>query len=254
MLRTVSVQLIRRARPAALGGRGAFRALSTQSVAFTEPPAPTHTDTDVENLKLLHRLAAQSADATLYREVVERHREVNGDRHPDTLNSISLLASLLQEQGDFDAAEPLAREAAESWEGLMGRYHESSLIAMSNLSQLLTARGKYTEAEPLARGALEVARDIFGSRKRDTLVALSNLAQTLAAQGQYEEAEPLMREDLALSIAIIGPAQPDTLVSYSNLAQLLALQGKFGAPATPSRAHPAPIARGLSAVARKPHS
>ena len=40
-------------------------------------------------------------------------RETLGDRHADTLNSISNLGVLLQAKGDLAAAEPLSREALE---------------------------------------------------------------------------------------------------------------------------------------------
>ena len=45
---------------------------------------------------------------------MEAQRETLGNRHPNTLISISNLGILLQEKGDLAAAEPLLREAGVS--------------------------------------------------------------------------------------------------------------------------------------------
>ena len=47
----------------------------------------------------------------LYREVLGGRRETLGDRHPDTLTSISNLGTLLKASCDLNGAEALYREA-----------------------------------------------------------------------------------------------------------------------------------------------
>ena len=50
----------------------------------------------------------------LYHEALEVQRETLGNRHPNTLTSISNLGQLLKDKGDLAAAEPLLREAGVS--------------------------------------------------------------------------------------------------------------------------------------------
>ena len=71
----------------------------------------------------------------LFCEAVEVQRETLGNRHPDTLTSISNLGMLLQAKGDLAAAEPLLREAAEVFRETLGSQHPSTLIAIDNLAQ-----------------------------------------------------------------------------------------------------------------------
>ena len=238
------------------------RCLSTHMLVAPsqQEPGPTEKELDQEaTLKFMTTLAHKANDPKIFAEVVEYRRMMHGDRHPNTLHAISNLAQMLQDHGNYDAAEAAAQEAHESWRAMLGLYHADSLVATSNYAQILTARGmrlrhapekptvplhtihsasnpsldplatpgKYDEAEPLAREAVEVAHEVLGAQERDTLVALSNLAQTLAAQGKHDEAEPIMREDLKSSISLLGAQHADTLVAYSNLAQLLAMHGKY---------------------------
>ena len=93
---------------------------------------------------------------------------------------------LLQEQGDLDAALPLAQEVEITSRSLLGPKHPDTLVAMSNLAQILTVSGKTHEALPFARQALEGMRETLGSQAPHTLVALSNLAQALASSGRLE--------------------------------------------------------------------
>ncbi|KAI9778300.1 MAG: hypothetical protein M1816_004150 [Peltula sp. TS41687] len=80
-----------------------------------------------------------------------------GKEHPDTLTSVSNLASVLQHQGKYEAAEEMDRRALEGREKAL----------------------KYEAAEEMNRRALEGREKALGKEHPDTLTSVSNLALVL---------------------------------------------------------------------------
>ena len=80
-----------------------------------------------------------------------------GREHPDTLTCLNNLAVLLNNKGDYAAAEPLCRRALEGFERLLGPEHPETLTFLNNLARLLERKGDYAGAEPLLRRALEAS-------------------------------------------------------------------------------------------------
>ena len=154
----------------------------------------------------------------LHREALEVSRETVGDRHPDTLASVSNLGALLYAKGDLAAAEPLFREVLEARRETVGDRHPDTLVSINNLGQLLQAKGDLAAAEPLLREVLEARRATLGNRHPDTLVSINNLGQLLKAKGDLAAAEPLFREALEVQRETVGDRHPDTLVSINNPA------------------------------------
>ena len=73
-------------------------------------------DTSFTVRTLAHELDAQDKHdeaEPLFREVLAVERETLGDRHPNTLTSLSNLCGLLLAKGDLVAASPLVCEAVE---------------------------------------------------------------------------------------------------------------------------------------------
>jgi hypothetical protein len=62
---------------------------------------------------------------------------VLGVEHPDTLNSVSNLALVLQDQGKYEAVEEMNRRALKGFEKVLGNEHPSTLTSVSNLALVL---------------------------------------------------------------------------------------------------------------------
>ena len=56
----------------------------------------------------LERMNARTALPEPVREALERTRRVLGDDHPETLNAVDNMGSILQEQGELDEAEAIS--------------------------------------------------------------------------------------------------------------------------------------------------
>lgn len=82
----------------------------------------------------------QGRYTSAYREVSEAYkinREQLGEDATTPLNSLSLLASVLQNQGDYEAAEEMNRQALAGREKVLGVEHPSTLMSVSNLALVL---------------------------------------------------------------------------------------------------------------------
>jgi hypothetical protein len=67
----------------------------------------------------------------LHRQALQSGEKVLGREHPDTLTSMSNLASVLNSQGKYEEAEKMHRRALEMKEVMLGREHPSTLASMT---------------------------------------------------------------------------------------------------------------------------
>ncbi len=122
---------------------------------------------------------------------LEIHHRVLGAEHPNTLSSISNLASLYKYQGRYAEAEPMYLETLEISKRVRGKEHRDTLLSMSNLANLYNNQGRYAEAELLYYQTLEIHKRVLGEEHTNTLNVMNNLANLYNNQGRYAEAEPL---------------------------------------------------------------
>jgi nephrocystin-3 len=142
-------------------------------------------------------------------------------KHVNTATSLANLAMLLQDKGDYDAAEPLFRRALAIEEQVLGTQHHNTATSMANLATLLHNKGNYDEAETLYRRALGIHEQVLGTQHPDTATSLNNLAMLLRDKRDYDGAEPLCRRTLAITEQVLGAQHPNTVTSLNNLALLL---------------------------------
>ena len=185
---------------------------------------------------LLHNVGwfnwQQGRYVSAYQEVSEAYkinREQLGEDATTTLNSLSLLALVLQYQGKYEAAEEMNRQALEGSEKVLGVEHPDMLTSVSNLALVLLYQGKYEAAEEMNRRALEGREKVLGVEHPDTLTSVDILASVLQDQGKYKAAEEMNRRGLEGREKVLGVEHPDTLTSVSNLAAVLQDQGKYEA-------------------------
>jgi tetratricopeptide (TPR) repeat protein len=112
------------------------------------------------------------------------------------LRLMNRVATLLQQQGKRDEAEPLFRRCLAVREKLLGAEHPSTLISINNLAVLLKQQGKLDEAEPLYRRCLAVREKLLGAEHPSTLLSMYNLAFFLQKKGVLDEAEIMARRSL----------------------------------------------------------
>ena len=97
--------------------------------------------------------------------------------------TLSTLAVELQDQGNYNEADPLFREVLEATRETLGKRHPSTLTSIGSLGVLLQAKGDLAAAEQLLREAVAGQRETLGSRHPSTLISISNLGGLLKAKG-----------------------------------------------------------------------
>lgn len=118
------------------------------------------------------------------KEVLEIEKRNLGMDHPDTLTSMSNLASTYRKQGRWKEAEGLEMQAIEMRKRVFAAAHPVMLINMANLASTFWSLGRWKEAEELELQVMETSLRVFDIDHPFTLVSMSNLASTYRNQGR----------------------------------------------------------------------
>jgi tetratricopeptide (TPR) repeat protein/tRNA A-37 threonylcarbamoyl transferase component Bud32 len=167
-------------------------------------------------------LAVFDSAERMLRPALDLARVLHPGDHPEVVESLNSLASLLQERGDLKLAEPLFREALEMCHHLYPGDHPRAAQGLNDLAGLLLASGDYAAAEPLFREALEMGRRLYPGGHPNVVAGLNNLAVLLDRRGDLAAAEPLFRESLEMQRRLFPGDHPQLAAALHNLAALLA--------------------------------
>ncbi|MFM9964396.1 MAG: tetratricopeptide repeat protein [Planctomycetaceae bacterium] len=174
--------------------------------------------------------AGQFAEAgKLAERVLETHRRLFGEDHPDTATSLNNLALLYESQANYAAAEPLYQRALKISEKALGPDHPDTATILNNLAGLYESQANYAAAEPLHQRALKIKEKALGPDHPDTATSLNNLAKLYESQANYAAAEPLFQRTLKIREKALGPDHPNTATSLNNLAALYESQANYAA-------------------------
>ena len=176
--------------------------------------------------KVYYEFGRYHISEDLYRRVLETRRSALGEKHPDTLRSMSSVANVSHRLGKYKESERMHRRTLTLRETGLGKEHSDTLKSMNCLGVVLEHQGRYGEAESMHRHTLTLREIVLGKEHLDTLESKTNLALVLYHQEKYEEAECICRETLALCRTILGKEHPLTLSSMNNLAAVLDEQKK----------------------------
>ncbi|KAF8336046.1 hypothetical protein F5887DRAFT_1079019 [Amanita rubescens] len=150
-----------------------------------------------------------------------------GSDHPDTLTSMSNLASTYWSQGRWDEAEKFEVDVMNTRKTRLGSDHPDTLTSMSNLASTYKNQGRWDDAVKLQVDVMNAFKTKLGSDHPDTLTGMSNLASTYGDQGRWDEAEKLEMDVMNTRKIKLGSDHPSTLSSMSNLASAYKNQGRW---------------------------
>ncbi|KAF8156899.1 hypothetical protein B0H34DRAFT_658284 [Crassisporium funariophilum] len=160
-------------------------------------------------------------------ELVSKRRDILGLEHPDTLWSMSILASTYQNQRHWKKAEELQVQVLETIKRLHGSEHPDTLRCMSSLASTYKEQGHLQKAEELEIQVLEPKKKILGLQHPDTLASMENLASIYWHQGHLQKAEELQVQVLEKMKQVLGSEHRETLGSMFNLALTYKDQGRL---------------------------
>jgi len=149
------------------------------------------------------------------------------EQESELANSVDWLAGLYDNQGRYEAAEPLYVQALALRKRLLGEEHPDVATSLNNLAGLYDNQGRYEAAEPLYVQALALNKRLLGEEHPDVATSLNNLAVLYKNQGRYEAAEPLYLEALAIDRRMLPADHPDLVIDLVNLANLYRVQKRW---------------------------
>ena len=164
----------------------------------------------LNNLAYSQRMAGDLASAERnYRAALERVERIWGEVHPNRLQVLLNLASVLDLQGRDAEAETALWEVVEMRRALVpaGDWHVGSDL-LTGIGRFLMLRGRWSEAERPVREGLAVYEASLRPGHSWIAVARAQLAACLLAMGRDAEAEPLVETSLVVleSLETIYPA------------------------------------------------
>jgi len=129
----------------------------------------------------------------LWGQALDIQRRALGPEHPDTLETLSNLASTYQQQRKYSMAENYAVRALAGRRHALGNENPDTMGSLADLALACLSEGKFAESETLAREAMDIGSKIQPDSWQ-RFRAESLLAASLAGQKRFAEAEPLLLE------------------------------------------------------------
>jgi tetratricopeptide (TPR) repeat protein len=130
-------------------------------------------------------------------------RRLLGDEHPDTLNSLINMGTVLSRQNKFPEAEPYLREALRTSRRVLGDDHPDTLTALHNLGTVMRGEGKLEDARTYLRESYERTRQRLGADHPDTLISLISLGGVLVDERSPEALQLLAPAEAAARHAFV---------------------------------------------------
>jgi serine/threonine protein kinase/tetratricopeptide (TPR) repeat protein len=146
-------------------------------------------------------------------------RQVLGADDPDTLTSISSLATAYWSAGRLADALALHEEALKGRQATLGPDHADTLESMGSLAVAYHDAGQLAAALPLYEETIKRLKPELGPDHPNRLTYLNNLASGYQDAGRLAEALPLFEEILKRRRATLSADHRHTLISMSNLAR-----------------------------------
>jgi serine/threonine protein kinase/Tfp pilus assembly protein PilF len=143
-----------------------------------------------------------------------------GEDHPDTLESIRSMSSLLRMQGKVKEAEPLLLQALEGYRKVCGPEDPRTLLCENLVAVLRSVQGRWEEQAKLHAASLEKHRRVLGEEHKETLDLMSGLGSALTNAGKFDEAEKILLKTYESFLRTKGAEDRGTLVVANNLGAL----------------------------------
>ena len=174
----------------------------------------------------LMRTARRSADALTLEEVLAVCRRVLGSENPLTLDTLTNLALVYSEVGNYDAALPLSEEVVATTRRTRGADCEEAAHAIGSLAAVLNNVGEYARARPLWEEALQLRLRLLGPSHLDTLNSQHGVGQCLVGLGEIDAGLSLLEETSTAARRVFGPGHESVrhfdegLETARNLSEL----------------------------------
>jgi tetratricopeptide (TPR) repeat protein len=155
------------------------------------------------------------------RQALSIHKQVLGEKHPGTAQSLNALGVLQHSLGEYAEARAYCEQALAIQREGLGEKHPDTVQSLNNLGTLLKEMGDYVAARPHLEQALAIRKAVLGENHPLTAQSLTNLGGLLTDIGEHAAARPYWEQALAINKRVLGEKHPETATSLNNLGWLL---------------------------------
>ena len=189
-------------------------------------------DADDERLRVHHALAVNYSDLGDYHRALQ-HREqelplrrrIQGDDHPDTLDTRSEIALSNYRAGNRAKALQLFQELLPDQLRILGPDHRGTLRTRSDIAHSTGETGNWRKELRLYEKVLPDIKRVFGMDHSETLGARRNIAGATGYSGHPAKALSLFHKLLPDYERVFGPDDPLTLGTRNDLASWTGYSG-----------------------------
>ena len=166
----------------------------------------------------------------LHRSCLQSRRDILGEDHPDTLQSVYALGLVHLSLGEHAQALELLSSCLQSRCLKLGESHPDTLMTMLQLADLHRSTADLSETERLCSLCLSTMRKWKGFSYMQSSIEVANkVADIYCQQNEFTKAEPLYRWCWLKAMTSYGETHPKTLHCKHRVADVLAAQGLFDA-------------------------
>ena len=176
---------------------------------------------DLGQLADLRRAQGKRDEALrLGREALDIARA--GSVAPEAIAELQhIVAETLRENGDPNAALPIATEALDARRRIFGADSHQVGSSYQQLGTIAMGRGDYAGAQALYEHAVSLIRKSRGPQHYATALALNDLGTAYIEGGELEKALSRLEEVSALHRTALGDTHPELATALENLANVL---------------------------------
>ena len=184
---------------------------------------------DMLDLASAHRWVGHLEDSEcLVVTAIERSKKVFGANHPLTLESMSRMADLKEDQKNWTEALQLRNEVFDMCSTTFGPHYFLTLQYHRYLANTLANVGDYDTSQKYLNDIFKETSSIFGIFHRDTVRCLRDLAWVHQKRSDLPGAATLLRQAYEISSTMLGDEHPDTVSVREHLDKVLGLLQRGG--------------------------
>lgn len=150
---------------------------------------------------------------------LEINKEILGDEHCETLESMDNLAETFSDMEMYQEALNLSKEVLEIRKRILGTEHPDTLESMNNIADIYSDMKMDKEALDLSKEVLATRKRVLGEEHPDSLSSMNNLAVIYSQMEMHKEASALSEKGLELSKRILGENHFITSIFIKNLSE-----------------------------------
>ncbi len=180
-----------------------------------------------EQLFTLYQQGKYTEAIPVAEKIIALAKELVGEKHPDTAEAVTNLATIYREIGEYASSEALYQQALSIYRETVGEKHTGTAATLNTLAGLYYYQGRYEEAEKTYQSVLTIQREVLGENDIATATTINNLALLYQNQGNYDTAQPLYEKALSVYFLVLGENHPDTATAMNNLGLLYQYQGDY---------------------------